>query len=98
VPIIDDNSKALGQSSQQYYSDELENSRILLFEVDKAIFAITSGNHHSYTINSGQSTQTVTRENISELIKSRDDLLYTISELECRLNIKKAVIHAVPGW
>jgi hypothetical protein len=98
MPSIDETSEVLTENSQTYYQNTLNNSKILLFQIDKAIFAITSGGHHSYTINSGQSTQTVTRENIAELIKSRDDLLYTISTLEERLNIRKSVIHAVPGW
>jgi hypothetical protein len=98
MPSIDDKSNVLLETTTEYYQNTLNNSRILLFELDKAILSISRGGHHSYTINSGQSIQTVTRENLIDIIKQRDDLLYTISMLEERLNIRQAVIHACPGW
>ena len=98
MPSIDSTNAVLQETSTEYYQNTLDNSRILLFELDKCILSLTRGGHHSYTLNTGQSIQTVTRENLNELIKTRDELLYTISMLEDRLNIRHGIIHATPGW
>ena len=68
-----------------------------LFEYDKAILSVQ--NHKSYTLNTGQTTQTVTRHNLSELIEAKKDILNQMRELEMHLGIgKPSVIHVNPSW
>lgn len=98
MPNIDPENTANLQTSTEYYKSELQNSRIILFELNKCILAITKSNVHSYTLNSGMSIQTVTRENLQEIINQRDALLYQISQLENMLGYRAAVIVMTPGW
>jgi len=98
MALIDSDNETTNQTSLEYYQDELKNSRVLLFELNKAILAILKGGHHSYQINTGQNSQNVTRENINDVINQRDCLLYQISQLENMLGIRAVVKHVVPGW
>jgi hypothetical protein len=99
MPIIDSNNSANITNSTQYYSDELQNSRILLYETNKAILALTTGGHQNYQIDTGQSSQRVTRLDLSMLRDQSTNLLYRIRELEIYLGVgKPAVRHVTPGW
>lgn len=84
-------------SQKEYYYNEYNNLRILLAEYDKAILNIS--NHKSYTLNTGQTTQTVTRQDLSQLIYARKEILNQIHSLELFLGIgEKAVIKVQPFW
>lgn len=88
MAIIDNESPILSESSDKYWRDELQNSRILLFEIDKAIDAFNkNSNIQSYTIDTGQDKQTVSRSNIGELFSQRSKLISQIAVLEARLNV-----------
>ncbi|AEM22153.1 hypothetical protein Bint_1534 [Brachyspira intermedia PWS/A] len=94
---LDDDNNISSLSSKEYYKNEYNNLRILLFEYDKAILSVQ--NHKSYTLNTGQTTQTVTRHNLSELIEAKKDILNQMRELEMHLGIgKPSVIHVNPSW
>lgn len=94
---LDDDNNISSLSSKEYYKNEYNNLRILLFEYDKAILSVQ--NHKSYTLNTGQTTQTVTRHNLSELIEAKKDILNQMRELEMYLGIgKPSVIHVNPSW
>lgn len=94
---LDDDNNISSLSSEEYYKNEYNNLRILLFEYDKAILSVQ--NHKSYTLNTGQTTQTVTRHNLSELIEAKKDILNQMIELEMHLGIgKPSVIHVNPSW
>lgn len=82
---LDDDNNISSLSSEEYYKNEYNNLRILLFEYDKAILSVQ--NHKSYTLNTGQTTQTVTRHNLSELIEAKKDILNQMRELEMHLGI-----------
>lgn len=84
--IIDENSAILKESSSKFWQDELSNAKILLIGIEKAINAFaTNGAIQSYTIDTGQDKQTVTRADIGSLYKQRDKLLVEIQALEARL-------------
>lgn len=86
-------------SSKEYYYNEYNNLRIILAEYDKAIFNLTKLNHKSYTLNTGQTTQTVTRQDATQLENARRGILNQIRELELFLGIgKKGVIKVECGW
>ena len=86
--IIDVNSPVVSESSDTFWQDELTNARILLVQIETAINKFNSdGNIQSYTIDTGQDKQTVTRADINTLYTRRDKLLGEIQTLEARLRI-----------
>jgi hypothetical protein len=87
MAIIDTGSPAYRQDSRQFWIDELENSRILLLSVDKAIHALTTVGIAEYTIDTGQDRQTVKRSDLSMLQSQRSELISLIATLESRLQI-----------
>jgi len=97
--IIDPGNEIVNETSCQYWENELINSRILLNEIDKAILAISQTNIQSYTLDTGQSRQTVTRQDLSNLIDRRDKLIEIIREIELYLNKGKSGVQQVrPYW
>ena len=101
MPIIDPDHPALSGDSEQFWKDELSNSRILLFELDKAIQALTKKEIRQYTINTGQDAQTVTRQDLPQLYVRRAELIKQIAELETELGMKEpeaGFIQVTPKW
>jgi len=97
--IIDPDNEIVNESSCEYWQNELVNTKILLNEIDKAILAITKTNIESYTIDTGQSRQTVTRVNIPALIQQKSSLQNTINSLELKLGVgQPAVKQVIPGF
>jgi len=82
MPVIDDTSPAADQTSCQYWQDELINSRILLYELNKAIQEVISSGHSSYQLDTGQSSQRVTRLDLTTLYAQRKALIGQIADLE----------------
>lgn len=86
--IIDENSGVVGESSGKFWKDELTNAKILLVAVEKTINTFCSnGTIQSYTIDTGQDKQVVTRADLSSLYQQRDRLLAQIASLEARLGV-----------
>ena len=98
MPIIDNTSPAYNQLSSQYWSDELQNLRILLYSVNVGIKTLLSSNHQSYQLDTGQSSQRVTRLSLAELQAMRGELMFQINELEINLGIKPICQNVQPGW
>jgi len=97
--IIDPTNPIVDETSYQYWKDELINTRILLNNVDLAINALTVGNHASYQLDSGQTSQRVTRLDLDSLYKIREDLLSQIHDLEIKCGVNgHGVVIARPGW
>lgn len=97
--IIDPTNPIVTESSCDYWQDELINTRILLSEINKAIQALTIGNHSRYELDSGQTRQTVSRLDLDKLTTQRNDLLSQIDDLEkkCGINGRGTII-ARPYW
>ncbi len=101
MALIAENHPASSGSPDQFWEDELANSRILLFELDKAIFKLSNNQIYSYSINTGQDVQNVTRYDLPQLYTRRKDLIKQIEELESKLGIKKPDVSAyqvMPIW
>lgn len=93
----------IGDSPEQFWKDELDNAKILLVEVEKAIYALTtdmvlSAGVQSYTLNTGQDSQTVTRADISQLYFKRAELIKNINDLERMLGMHGAARVIIPGF
>jgi hypothetical protein len=87
MAIIDTNNAAYGETSDQFWRDELSNARILLDAVDRAIYSLTTKGIASYTIDTGQTRQAVTRSDLSMLQNWRTQLIVQISTLEARFSV-----------
>ncbi|MDR1389177.1 MAG: hypothetical protein LBJ31_04300 [Treponema sp.] len=95
--IIDENHPALSGHSDY---DELQNSKILLIEVDKAIAVLLSGGSQSYTVDTGQTQLAVTKNDIGKLNTMREGLISRIEYYENKLGIGKGpgMTRVVPLW
>lgn len=96
-------AEKIEESQDKFWMDELENSKILLNEIEKAIYALTvdvakSGGVQSYTLNTGQDSQTVTRADIGSLYMRRDNLIKLIDDLERKLGLHGAARVIVPAY
>ncbi len=99
MALIDGSHEITTQTTTEFWQDELVNSKVLLVEIEKAILTITQQNHQSYKLNSGQSSQTVTRADLPSLINRRQELIGQIRQIEILLGVgNPSVITAKPGW
>ena len=88
-------------SPLQFWKDELNNARRLLYEIEKAILyftqeALSSGGVQEYTIDTGQDRQTVKRSDLSSLYVRQKELLNTISILETRVRPAGGAVRVQP--
>ncbi len=99
MAIIDNTSPVLRTNSTQFWQDELENAKILLHEIDKALHTLVMGGHQSYELDTGQSRQRVTRHDIKKLETWRSNLLVEIRRLEIQCGVGEPAVKIVrPGW
>lgn len=99
MAVIDPNSPVIGESCSTFWSDQLTNKKILLYNVQLAILQLETGKIQSYQLDTGQTSQRVTRQNISELYKAETDLLSDIRDLELKLGLcDKGTIQVRPNW
>jgi len=88
-------------SPLQFWKDELNNARRLLYEIEKAILyftqeALSSGGVQEYTIDTGQDRQTVKRSDLSSLYVRQKELLNIISILETRVRPTGGAVRVQP--
>ena len=88
-------------SPLQFWKDELNNARRLLYEIEKAILyftqeSLSSGGVQEYTIDTGQDRQTVKRSDLSSLYIRHKELLNTISILEMRVRPAGGAVRVQP--
>jgi hypothetical protein len=100
MALIENDHPALTGGSQQYWLDELNNTRILLFNLDKAINALQKREVHTYTIDTGQDHYTVQRHDLPQLYMQRSTLIKQIDELETKTGTvyEEKSHQAVPEW
>ena len=99
MPIIDERSSAYNENSTTSWNAQLQNTKILLYNYDRAILALTqAGGVQSYQLDTGQSSQRVTRQDLSQLMEVRNILMQQIKDLELMLGIRPSVKQIVPAW
>lgn len=99
MSLLDESHSSNTQTSLEYWEDELKNSRVLLFKINEAIDTISSGSHQEYTLDTGQSRQTVKRVDLPQLIQQRDNLIGKIRQLELYLREGRPNVKQVrPDW
>lgn len=101
--FLEGSEKFADMSMEEYWKNQLEDSKMLLVQLDAAISALSgtlaeSGGTTSYTIDTGQDRQQVTRADLPNLIARRSALINQIADLESRVNGRGAVRRIVPGF
>jgi len=98
MAVLDENHPALSGSAADSWQDVIKNSRIILFELDKAIIALMREGVRSFSLNTGMTTQNVTNQDLPVLIQRRNDLLEQIKKLES-FNAPPAIkTRVIPAW
>jgi hypothetical protein len=85
MALIEPENPAVSGNEKQFWEDQLKNTRILLFELDKAILALERGEEESYTVDTGQTTFTVHQKNLPELIRQRASLISQMGSISATL-------------
>lgn len=68
-----------------FIKERITATKALIVTYEDALLAITTGGAESYTLDTGQSRQTVTKLDIAKLNKSLDTLYNRCATLEARL-------------
>ena len=88
--LLDDPDGIGNYSGRDYWEIQLRNKKVLLQKVQVAIFHFTSSSGSngikSYTIDTGQDKQTVTREDLSSLKSLEFNLQKEIAAMEMQLH------------
>jgi len=75
----------------------IDATKALIVAYEDALLAISSGAVESYTLDTGQSRQTVTKTNLGTLQSSLDGLYNRCATLEARLN-GSGTTTSIPCW
>lgn len=79
-----------------YWEERIAIVKALITAYDAALLALSTGAVQSYSLNTGQTTQSVTKQNITSLRATRDGLLNELATLEAR--VCGAGVHLVPNF
>lgn len=82
---------------QAFLKERIEATKRQIVAYEDAVSQLSSGAVQSYSLNTGQTTQNVTRFDVARLNGDIDGLYNRLSTLEARLNGSGVVI-ARPGW
>ena len=92
----------LGKSSRQCWLEELANTRAMLAKLDTDIAALKANQMKSYTLDTGQTRQTVQRDYAGDLrllLNERGTLLGQIGVLESRRGVGgSGAFRVAPSW
>lgn len=99
MPVVDPTSPATTETSLEYYQAELKNARDRLYKLNQAIETLTTAGAQSYLLDTGQSSQRVTRFDLPELYAQIPGLMDEIRRLEIYLGEGKPAVKQVrPAW
>ncbi len=82
--------------ADQFWIDELAKAKAQAVALDTAILFLYANPHKSYTLDTGQSSQQVSRPDLDSLQSQYDGLLNRIASLDARCNGASQQIR--PGW
>jgi len=100
MALLDESNPVTQEDQLRFWNDTLTNSRVLLFNIDKAIYALTKEEKRAYSMDTGQTTVNITLQDLPSLIDRRDKLIKQIEDLENKLglNQKPKIIQGIPAW
>lgn len=100
--LLDDPNKVGGITGIDFWTQTLQNDKILLDGINRAIVAFTSSSGADgiveYTIDTGQDRQTVKRTDLASLYARRDKLIDEINRIERTLYGGSKWTQVVPGF
>lgn len=97
--VIDESFETNKETSEKFWQDELKNLKILLIKYNQAISALLEGGVAEYTLETGQSRQTVKRTDLNMLYSARSRIMGEIATLESRLKVGGSrCVQMAPGW
>lgn len=79
-----------------FWTDQITEAKAQLALLNTAIRFLYANPHQSYTLDTGQSSQRVTRPDVERLQGEKNALLNDIASLEARCNGASQQIR--PGW
>lgn len=79
-----------------FWADQLNRAIASATALQDAITGLEAGTIQSYTLNTGQTTQTVTKKSISNLYSALDGALNRVATLDARVNGSST--NVVPSW
>jgi len=82
--------------ADSFWLNQLTKAKAQATELDEAIVFLYANPHKSYTLDTGQSSQQVSRPDLDSLQSQYDLLLNRISTLEARCNGASQQMR--PGW
>ena len=82
---------------REFLKERIALTKTLIVAYEDAATQLSSGAVQSYSLNTGQTTQNVTRFDVARLNGDIDGLYNRLATLEARLNGSGVVI-ARPGW
>lgn len=80
-----------------FIQDRIDATKALIVAYEDAVSSLVSGEISEYTLDTGQSRQTVKKHDIDKLNLAIDGLYNRCATLESRLN-GGGVVHMRPAW
>ena len=84
--------------NREFIRQRITRTRALIVAYEDAVSTLVAGTVQSYTLNTGQSTQTVSKFDLPNLNSAIDGLYNRCATLEARLGEGAGTISAVPDW
>lgn len=84
--------------ADQFLLDQITETETIIININTAINVLLSGKHQSYELNTGQTSQRVTRLNIDELRKMRTAYITERDDLRSACGLNSSVITVLPGY
>lgn len=82
----------------QFWQDQIDAVKALITAYNDAILALTVGGVQSYTLDTSQSRQTVTKFDLKDMNEALDGLLNRLATLEARVcGGAVAIVRPTPG-
>jgi len=82
---------------ETFLSERIETTKAQIVAIEDAIIGLTTNAIQSYTLSTGQTTQTVTKSTISVLETALERLLNRLAVLDARVN-RNAHVYMRPGF
>jgi len=80
-----------------FLTDRINKTKEMIIALEDAFIQLSNGTIESYTLDTGQSVQKVTNQNIREISKTVDSLYNRLVTLEARLT-GNGVNIGMPAW
>ena len=80
-----------------FLTERITKTKAIIIAYEDAILALTTGGVESYTLDTGQNVQKVTKINLSEMNKTLDGLYQRLCNFQTRLN-GGGTITVAPAW